>query len=922
MDSERKQSPSIPVSERSGDRKDRKKEGGPQLPWSRLAARLGKVGVIASALLGLHSSGNQENFHSDKQGDSRVQVSEKERAAMRETVLGSIAAFDKKGFSDFAAEGEVPLFVDAYLDKYDAWKDKSYAEQLLNSIISLGAEAAYKRIAVYRDAPYAINIFKVRAESYGFLDFAHQLLGTPYAESLIRKGAVAYPYTFFKNAGKYSQAPFFQNLLIECVKNVQGEYPGLLVETFDEWNSFLPNAHEVLHDASVRAIQLDPSSNIKTFRVLKQFPDAQDILTRSITRLTDTEPTTVLSLYPEYKFLSQSDDIVRRVVQRVILTDPSYALECQDYYRNAEGGRELFERAVRATLHKDTSAVIRHFSKYQDEPYAEEVLREAASIDPRRMIMEFDHTTELMKRSYGMEIVETCALQSPFIASGEQGVLFHLQDSASERVRRLVELLTEQKRYRPFVVSTTINGKDQIYPLKNGTPEETLHSFQTMMRIKADPHHIGDADLDYYMEDYALVSVRTLNDLHNERDAQRFSGVKDYSSEQLYTLMVYGDQELFTSSFNGLFSRMIKKIKTEKSDGTKLLEKVGKNKFRTFVRLCASYNRLDEFLDTLSVDAREELLTDFVRGIEKEKNPLEQAVTIADVFSVVDDKNILKVFQGVIRSEYERVQQEGNREGTSLYGLLAGMFGEKAVINESWIKHMAEKYQLPDIHALSHANLFDKTGTNIQRYFFYGDEDGAASFENFLFTYKRDASWTIQDKKGYVIISKKENGKTIEIFANKPSAENDGNSAIEDLFKKQQKDPHVYVHRGHSYHASDSIEKIRQNAALVSLGSCGGYGNVEQVLARAGSAHIISTKGTGTMKVNDPVFKSLNEEMLKGKDVMWQKFWKGVESRLGSVQELHDYVPPHKNLGVVFLKAYYRLRGVTDADTAESENAE
>jgi len=49
--------------------------------------------------------------------------------------------------------------------------------------------------------------------------------------------------------------------------------------------------------------------------------------------------------------------------------------------------------------------------------------------------------------------------------------------------------------------------------------------------------------------------------------------------------------------------------------------------------------------------------------------------------------------------------------------------------------------------------------------------------------------------------------------------------------------------------------------------------------------------------------------MLNGKDICWPEFWQKVEKRLGRIGDFRNYISPHKNLGVMFLKAYYRLLG-------------
>ncbi|MFH0799742.1 MAG: hypothetical protein V2A66_06130 [Pseudomonadota bacterium] len=152
-------------------------------------------------------------------------------------------------------------------------------------------------------------------------------------------------------------------------------------------------------------------------------------------------------------------------------------------------------------------------------------------------------------------------------------------------------------------------------------------------------------------------------------------------------------------------------------------------------------------------------------------------------------------------------------------------------------------------------------------------------------------------------------GKRIEIYANKPTSEGveKGPDEIQKVFSKRNIQSIMVVHRGHSFHAGETIGRIPRIAKIVSLGSCGGYNNVSAVLERAPEAHIISTKGTGTMNVNDPLFKMLNEAILTGEDINWPEFWRRAEGRFGGMDEFRSYIPPHRNLGVMFLKAYFKL---------------
>jgi hypothetical protein len=95
------------------------------------------------------------------------------------------------------------------------------------------------------------------------------------------------------------------------------------------------------------------------------------------------------------------------------------------------------------------------------------------------------------------------------------------------------------------------------------------------------------------------------------------------------------------------------------------------------------------------------------------------------------------------------------------------------------------------------------------------------------------------------------------------------------------------------------------------LGSCGGYHNVASVLGRSPAAHIISSKQTGVGAINEPIIKAINTQLQEGNDVNWITTWQGLDEYFVKRKELYekfsDYIPPHKNLGVIFIKAYNQL---------------
>src|SRR3989339_144749 len=430
--------------------------------------------------------------------------------------------------------------------------------------------------------------------------------------------------------------------------------------------------------------------------------------------------------------------------------------------------------------------------------------------------------------------------------------------------------------------------------------------FKALVKIKSEPGHIGGLTVEEHLRDLSLKTVKQINDLHEESNTVRFKPANGLKSRELYGLMAYGEEEIFTSTFNGLFDRMMVKMRNEKINGQELLRMVDNNKFRTFIKECAGYNRLNEFLGTMDKENAHALLSDVVKNLDAAKDGLSQATTVADIFGVITDKEALAVLQEQVKQEYERVngQSPADANGKIIYGILAGMSGDRALAHKDWFNKMSAEFPLGNFKEIKSADLFNDDDLNVQQYLFYNDKDGKDSFRSFMSQYQNDRKWQIEKKDHYAVIRSAGNGKRIEIYASYPEFEGEAPEEIAEALKEKNLQTNIMAHRGHSYHARKTIERISPTTKIVSLGSCGGYNNVFLVLEGSPGAHIISTKGTGTMYVNDPLFKMLNEEILSGKDISWPEFWASAEKKLGKNPNFRDYVAPHKNLGVMFLKTY------------------
>jgi HEAT repeat protein len=415
------------------------------------------------------------------------------------------------------------------------------------------------------------------------------------------------------------------------------------------------------------------------------------------------------------------------------------------------------------------------------------------------------------------------------------------------------------------------------------------------------------------MKEAALRSVRRINEMHDSTEfseATRYASVANVDRKVLYHLMVLAEEELFTSTYNGLYSRLRDKMRTGTPvNGAQLLEENGNYGFRDFLKLASNYNQLDNFLQTMDVPLQEGLIKRFATGFHKERDRLEQAVAVADTIGTLTNARVLRTVADTLEQNFKQLETTDKRSA-DLYGLLGALYKDRSVTTP-WLQEANKDYQLPDLSKLDVNALFQPNGKHIQHHFFYHDEgkapDGTNSFNHFKATYAGRPGWNMETHDGYIII-RSTGPKVVEIYANDPTVDEKGIDSILARFKESNIEPQAVFHRGHSYHVHKTLRHLKPSVKLVSLGSCGGYNNVNEVLSKAPEAAIISTKGVGTMLVNDPLFKLLNDHLRTGQPLVWGQFWGMVERQpFAGNRDFRNYIPPHKNYGVTYLVAERRL---------------
>lgn len=409
--------------------------------------------------------------------------------------------------------------------------------------------------------------------------------------------------------------------------------------------------------------------------------------------------------------------------------------------------------------------------------------------------------------------------------------------------------------------------------------------------------------------------IREINALHTvENESIRFKRLEGLTPQELYYLIVLGEDEIYTSSYLNVYKKIFQRMTFPRGDS--LLLSVNGDYFRKFIKMAAGYNTLNDFLGKMDKENATTTIKAFVIRLETTSG-LEQAVDVADSYSSIMDKNpvLAKYISSEVKWNLDRNTTANNKRGLVIYNLLNVLF--QSADSTSGVD-VSRQLGINSVYSQDYNALTDDSGRVVQQVFFYGDEDkdGQNSFENFMKMFRGKAEWKVEMNENWATI-RSVKGKPVWIFANRPLLGNDDPDAkaqakLNDYLAGKNLKPSIVIHRGHSYHLQYTLNQLSPSAKIVVLGSCGGYNNLNEVLTLCEDAQIISSKQVGTKTVNEPILQAINNNLVAGKNIDWIFMWKRLESKFNdaaSKEKFRDYIPPYKNLGAIFIKAYRKSMG-------------
>ncbi|MES2702778.1 MAG: hypothetical protein V4649_09075 [Bacteroidota bacterium] len=537
---------------------------------------------------------------------------------------------------------------------------------------------------------------------------------------------------------------------------------------------------------------------------------------------------------------------------------------------------------------EDPMMLIKRLDEYANDSFAGEIIAVVARINPS-MIFNYAQSTNPLIRT------PVHRTQDPF-------------------VQAIVQIATKSRaplKAFPFL-NDIYTGRRTLAEI-DALADRPDDYFQNLVRLKLENDTVTRSIYTAEMQYRTLKNyVRQMNDLHEEKDNVRFKCIDSLPPASLYFILVYGQDEIYTSSFIGTYRRMMERIKP--MTGNEFLASLSYDHFRTFIRMCANYNTLSDFLGSMEDTSRTAVMTRFISNLQLGKeDDLEDAVDVADAFGSIRDSVLSDFLQKKVKENYETSYTQQSKKGMIVYSLLSMLFeGSKISNNDEGAAVASARLKLPPINKVHFRDVADDSGTVYQQVFFYGDDDGKISYESFMSEFKRK-SWKVVTEKYWSVITST-SGKKVVIYANLPLKEPEDEDAQDSLGRylaERNIHPRIIIHRGHSYHLPITLAKLTRDVKIVILGSCGGYHNLALVLDRSPDAHIVSSKQIGAMAINEPIVRALNASLVDGEDVNWITMWQDLDSYFSKRKDLHekydDYVPPYKNLGAIFIKAYRQM---------------
>lgn len=535
--------------------------------------------------------------------------------------------------------------------------------------------------------------------------------------------------------------------------------------------------------------------------------------------------------------------------------------------------------------------------KYPEAPFADSLIKALAYKYPQQL---YDYAQANNKLSYRIQNIEDDKLVTTIVSmarsynkSGQFYFPF-LDNIVNDKItiEDIDKVKNDPVGYFRLLVNTQM---DYAARAANGDTARGFTDLTAKLKKKAE-------------DDF----VAKINGLHELPDGVRFRSIQPLTAEELYYVAILTNGLIYTSSYtNGVYPLMMRKAGQK---GDELLKKLNFDHYRRFLSQAAAYNTLRNFLSSFkNKEDAHALMTTFVSNLEK-SDGLEDGVDVADSYASIYETlpEVATQMLANVKENYDRNVSSGNKKGIAIYNILYKLFLSADSTNNV---DLTKELGIPPVYTVANTSLKNANGDIVTQVFFYGDKDGQNIFRGFVNMFG-GGDWAIDNSNKQWVLIKSKKGQPVYIYANRALSEEKGEDdkaqrALGAYLEENNLQPTVTIHRGHSYYAPTTIEYMAPSSKIVFMGSCGGFNLIDSILRKSEDAHIIASKQIGRTSINKPFFSLLTEDLRKGRDIEWLSFWKDFRRR-ANVSGFEDYIPPYKNLGAIFIKAYKQETGEAD----------
>src|SRR6187549_3691460 len=389
------------------------------------------------------------------------------------------------------------------------------------------------------------------------------------------------------------------------------------------------------------------------------------------------------------------------------------------------------------------------FSQYKEYPLLDDiaVFKRVASLP--EYILSFLENKPGFR--YADSLLVIAAVNDPskivlYLSHGKQPLQDNIRNTKNIYLQEIISLATDRNASEllPFVTLIAENRitKEEVLEAR----KDVVKYFQLLVNTRMESVRSNDASMIFQKllrkglkEKSQSFYVNEVNELHNAADPVRFASIKGLRPEDIYYIITSCGDELYTSSYLGLYKRLMENFKPQSADS--LFRIVQYDNFRIFMRMAANYNVLTDFLNNMPGDKASALINRFISGIENDTNSgLEKAMDIADSFTGLDSAFVISdMIQEELHANLNRCKSGQLYFGIRIYGILLQVFDlvkQKNSLHTLWTT-------LGNYEILERKALQNKKGEIVQVVLFYGDDDGIGSFNNFQKMFSDTNKWKV-----------------------------------------------------------------------------------------------------------------------------------------------------------------------------------